>query len=142
MSSKELKRLSRRDLVDIIYQMKKNEEKLEREIISLKAEIQEKSELPVPDTDAMAGVTESVTDVLAAMQSAAEQYLKEITNLKEETEKDCAKKIADAKETSRRILENMKKEYQLLIERYRIDYAEWEQLQNKLSVLREIDRID
>jgi hypothetical protein len=34
MVSKELKRLSRRELVDIIYQMKKNEQLLQDEIAS------------------------------------------------------------------------------------------------------------
>ena len=36
MVSKELKKLSRRDLIDIIYQMKKNEQKLEEELNALR----------------------------------------------------------------------------------------------------------
>ena len=142
MSNKELKRLSRRDLVDIIYQMKLHEEKMEQEIASLKTELQEKSNQPVSASESITGTAESIADVVAAMQSAAEQYLEEISNMKEETEKDCAKKIKAAEETSRKILENMRKEYRLLVERYRMDYDEWERLQEKLSVLKEIDRID
>ena len=42
MISKELKRLSRRELVDIIYQMKKNEQQLEEELASLREEVQDK----------------------------------------------------------------------------------------------------
>ena len=42
MINKELKRLSRRELVDIIYQLKKNEQEMQEEIESLKNELEDK----------------------------------------------------------------------------------------------------
>ena len=41
MISKELKRLSRRELVDIIYQLKKNEQEMQERIQSLEKDLQE-----------------------------------------------------------------------------------------------------
>ena len=42
MISKELKRLSRRELVDIIYQLKKNEQQMQEKIAALEEALQEK----------------------------------------------------------------------------------------------------
>lgn len=42
MISKDLKKLSRRELMDIIYQMKKNEQQLQEEIASLQEALQDK----------------------------------------------------------------------------------------------------
>lgn len=42
MVSKELKKLSRRELVDIIYQLKKNEQLLQDEIASLREALQDR----------------------------------------------------------------------------------------------------
>lgn len=43
MISKDLKKLSRRELMDIIYQMKKNEQQMQEEIASLQEALQERS---------------------------------------------------------------------------------------------------
>ena len=42
MISKELKKLNRRELVDVIYQLKKNEEQMQEQIASLEAELQDR----------------------------------------------------------------------------------------------------
>ena len=42
MINKELKKLNRRELVDVIYQLKKNEEQLQELIAALEAELEER----------------------------------------------------------------------------------------------------
>lgn len=42
MINKELKKLNRRELVDVIYQLKKNEEQLQERIAALEAELEER----------------------------------------------------------------------------------------------------
>ena len=42
MINKELKHLNRRELVDIIYQLKKNEQEMQEELESLKKELEDK----------------------------------------------------------------------------------------------------
>ena len=67
MVSKELKKLSRRELVDIIYQMKKNEQQLHEEIESLQEQLQDKRiRLSVAGSIAEAAV--SITNVFSSAQ--------------------------------------------------------------------------
>ena len=89
MVSKELKKLSRRELVDIIYQMKKNEQQLQEEVAALKEELQDKR-IRIEETGSVAAAALSITDVLGAAQRTADLYLHEITCMKEDAEKECA----------------------------------------------------
>lgn len=96
MISKELKNLSRRELVDIIYQMKKNEQQMQEEIDSLKEALQEKR-IRVSAAGSIAEAAADITRIFSAAQMTADLYLSEIENMKAETEKECAKMIGEAK---------------------------------------------
>ena len=96
MLGKELKHLSRKELVDIIYQLKKIEDEMKEEIESLKKELEDKHfKLSVAGSIADASV--SVTNLFATAQMTADLYLQEIEQMKEETEKECARLLKDAK---------------------------------------------
>ena len=66
MISKELKRLSRRELVDIIYQLKKNEQKMQEEIESLKNELEDKR-IRISTAGSIADAAMSVTNVFCQL---------------------------------------------------------------------------
>ena len=104
MVSKELKRLSRRELVDIIYQMKKNEQQLQEEIASLQEQLEDKR-IRHSMAGSIAEAATSVTNLFATAQAAADLYLNEITCMREETEKECAKMIEQARKTAESILQ-------------------------------------
>ena len=110
MNDKELRRLSRRELVDIIYQLKKNEQELQEEIALLKKEVEDKR-IRLSEAGSIAEAALSVTNILSNAQMAADIYLREITCMKEETEKECARKIQEAEEKVRVVLEGDKKKY-------------------------------
>ena len=96
MVSKELKKLSRRELVDIIYQLKKNEEQLQEKIASLEEELQDKRiKLSVAGSIAEAAV--DITNVFHTAQRTADLYLHEIACMKAEAERECAKMLEDAR---------------------------------------------
>ena len=90
MISKELKRLSRRELVDIIYQLKKNEQEMQEEIESLKNELEDKR-IRISTAGSIADAAMSVTNVFSTAQMTADLYLREISYMKEDTEKECEK---------------------------------------------------
>lgn len=136
MINKELKRLSRRELVDIIYQLKKNEQEMENEIETLKKELQDKR-LRISTAGSIAEAAMSVTDVFSTAQTTAELYLREISYMKEDTEKECAKKIADADKKVKDILADGKKKFDALKEAYKNDYTKWKQLQTQIATLEE-----
>ena len=99
MIHKEFKNLSRRELVDIIYQMKKNEQKLQAEIDSLREALQEKR-IRLAEAGSIADAAVSITDILTAAQKTADLYLQEIACMKAETEKVCEKMLEEARNNS------------------------------------------
>ena len=106
MISKELKRLSRRELVDIIYQLKKNEQEKQEEIESLKKELLDKR-IRISEAGSIADAAISITNVFSAAQMTADIYLREIAYIKEITEKECAQKIEDAETKVKEILSEL-----------------------------------
>ena len=99
MVSKELKKLSRRELIEVIYQMKKNEQQLQEKITALEAALEEKR-LRISQAGSIAEAALSVSNVLGAAQEAADLYLHEIACMKTEAERECERILADARKTA------------------------------------------
>lgn len=105
MVSKELKRLSRRELIDIIYQLKKNEAQLQEQIASLEEALEEKR-IRHAVAGSIAEVAVSVTNLFATAQRTADLYLQEISAMKEDAERECAERLEEAdRECDKRIQE-------------------------------------
>ena len=93
---KELKKLSRKELVDIIYQLKKNEEELRQEIATLQEALQEKR-IRLSMAGSIAEAAMDITKIFSTAQITADLYLREIERMKEETEQECARLLQEAK---------------------------------------------
>ena len=83
----DLKKLSRRELVDVIYQMKKNEDELLEQISALEASLEEKR-IRLSSAGSIAEAAVDITNVFSAAQSTADLYLREIQVMKENAEKE------------------------------------------------------
>ena len=140
MISKELKRLSRRELVDIIYQLKKNEQDMQEEIESLKTELQDKR-IRISTAGSIADAAMSVTNVFSAAQMTADLYLREISCMREDTEKECAKKVEEAEKKVRDILADGEKKFDTLKAAYKKEYARWQQLKSEVAALEEKNQL-
>jgi multidrug efflux pump subunit AcrA (membrane-fusion protein) len=114
MIRKELRKLNRRELIEIIYQMKKNEQKMQEEIAALQTQLQEKR-LRLSEAGSIAEAAVSVTNVFSAAQAAADMYLQEIACMKEEAKMQCTKRIADTDRTVTQILSNVEQRYHHLL---------------------------
>ena len=136
MINKELKRLSRRELVDIIYQLKKNEQEMQEEIESLKNELGDKR-IRISTAGSIADAAMSVTNVFSTAQMTADLYLREISYMKEDTEKDCAKKIENAEKRVKEILDDGEKKFDILKSAYKREYMKWQQLKSEIAELEE-----
>ena len=136
MINKELKRLSRRELVDIIYQLKKNEQEMQEEIESLKSELQDKR-IRISMAGSIADAAMSVTNVFSTAQMTANLYLREISLMKEDTEKECTKKVEEAEKKVKEILADGEKKFDALKVAYTNEYAKWQQLQAQIAVFKE-----
>ena len=96
MTDREFKRLSRSQLIDIIYQLQLEQNKLTEENQKLKAELADKR-IRLRQAGNIAEASLSIHNVMQAAQDAAAQYLEEIRILKAETEKECRAALADAR---------------------------------------------
>ena len=103
MVSKELKKLSRRELVDIIYQLKKNEQEMQDKIAALEEELQDKR-IRVSIAGSIAEAAVDITQLFSNAQRTADLYLMEIAAMKADTEKECVKMLENAKNQAELIL--------------------------------------
>ena len=136
MISKELKKLNRRELVDVIYQLKKNEEQLQEQIAALEAELQDRR-IHLSAAGSISEAATEITGIFSVAQSTADLYLREIAAMKEDTEKKCEKMIEDAKKRVATIKASGQKQYDALAARYRADYKKWQQLRAEIKKLDE-----
>lgn len=103
MVSKEMRKLSRRELVDVIYQLKKNEEQLQEQIAALQETVDEKR-IRVSVAGSIAEAAMDITQIFATAQTTADLYLQEIACRKAETEVQCAQMLEEAKQEAEKIL--------------------------------------
>ena len=134
MVSKELKKLSRRELVDIIYQLKKNEQLLQDEIASLREALQDRR-IHLSTAGSIAEAAISITNVFSSAQAAADLYLQEIICMKQETEIECAKMIDEAKQQAAEIIAEGEKQRAILSDLYQRDFKKWYKLHQEVQLL-------
>ena len=139
MFNKELKKLSRRELIDIIYQLKKNEQQMQAEIASLKEALEEKR-IRLSEAGSVAEAALSVTNVFTAAQQSADLYLHEIVCMRDETEQECAKMIENANKAVLRIYSDCEKKHAELNARYDVDYKKLQQLKLEVQMLEQIKK--
>ena len=127
MLNKELSKLSRRELMDIIYQMKKNEQQMQEELASLREALEEKR-IRLSEAGSVAEAAVSVSNVFSAAQMSADLYLQEVARMREDTEKECERMVAEAEQTVAKTLAEGEKQYAALRVCYRTLYQTWQQL--------------
>ena len=88
MTDKEFKRLSRPQLIDIIYQFQLQVDKLTEQNKMLERELADKR-LRINKTGNIAEAALEIHNVMQAAQDAAAHYLEEIRIMREETEENC-----------------------------------------------------
>lgn len=135
MFSKELKKLSRRELVEVIYQLKKNDEDRLAQIAALEEALQEKR-IRISVAGSIAEAAKDITQLFATAQSTADLYLREIAFMKEEAEKESAATVEAAKAQAAQILAEAQQHcadinarYEALYEKYQVLSAQLQQLE-------------
>ena len=95
MTDKEFKRLSRAQLIDIIYQLQLQIEKLNEQKQELENELADKR-LRMSNAGNIAEAVLEINDCFRSAQNAAEQYLNEIKAIREETEAERQRILSEA----------------------------------------------
>lgn|GEM_PF-3076827 len=134
MNDKDLRSLSRRDLVELLYWQMKEETVLKEQIAQLQAQLADRN-YKIEKAGTLAEAVVSVNGVLEAVQKSADQYLEAIERAYAETEKTCSEMLDKTKEECRKREEetnlsiNAKwKEFQRDVDQYLETHAELEAL--------------
>lgn len=113
MADKEFKRLSRPQLIEIIYQFQLKEEELTAQIQDLNAQL-ESRRIRMESVGSIAEAALEINNVMGCAQAAADQYLQEIRQLQAETEAACQKMLEDARKEAEEIRSDAKDTQQVI----------------------------
>ena len=108
MTDKEFKRLSRAQLIDIIYKLQLELEKVNEEKQELESKLADKR-LRLQSAGNIAEAALEINDCFRSAQNAAEQYLNEIKAIREETEAERQRILAQAQAEAEAIIASAKK---------------------------------
>ena len=108
MTDKEFKRLNRAQLIDIIYQLQLQIDKLNEQKQALEGELADKR-LRLRNAGNLAVAALEINNCFQSAQSAAEQYLNEIEAIREETEAERQRILAQAQAVAEEIISGAKK---------------------------------
>lgn len=84
---KDLRFLNRKELIDVIYQLKKNEQSLQAENEELKRQLKQRR-ITSDNAGSIAEAALALSGVFAAAQDAADQYLAEVAQRRRDIEAD------------------------------------------------------
>ena len=108
MTDKKFKRLSRAQLIDIIYQFQLQIDKLTEQNKELERKLADKR-LRLRNAGNIADAALEINDCFRSAQNAAEQYLNEIKAVREETEAERQRILAQAQAAAEAIIAGAKK---------------------------------
>ncbi len=94
MTEKELKKLSRADLLELLLQARRENDRLQSETERLKKQLSDRT-IAVQNAGSIAEASLQLSGVFSAAQEAAEQYLENIRLLSGRQEKVCAQMEAE-----------------------------------------------
>ena len=108
MTDKEFKKLSRAQLIDIIYQLQLQIDKLNEEKQELESELKDKR-LRLSNAGNIADAALEINNCFRSAQNAAEQYLNEIKAIREETEAERQRILSETRAEAAAIIAGAKK---------------------------------
>ena len=107
MTDKEFKRLSRARLIDIIYKLQLELDKVNEEKQELESKLADKR-LRLQSAGNIAEAALEINDCFRSAQNAAEQYLNEIKAIREETDTERQRILKEAKAEAEAIIAGAK----------------------------------
>ena len=108
MTDKEFKRLSRAQLIEVIYRLQLELDKANEEKQALESELNDKR-FRLSNAGNIADAALEINNCFRSAQNAAEQYLNEIKTIREETEAERQRILKEAKAEAEAIISSAKK---------------------------------
>jgi cell division septum initiation protein DivIVA len=126
MTDKEFKRLSRAQLIEIIYQLQLQIDELTERNQAIEKELTDKR-LRIDNAGNLAEAALEINNCFLSAQNAAEHYLNEIKVIREETEAEQQRILAQARAEAAEIISNATKrrsDYESAVEMILRDYKQ------------------
>ena len=105
VTDKELKKLSRADLLELLLVQTRETESVKRQLLEAEKALEER-QLRLTTVGSLAEAVLEVNGVMAAAQEAANQYLENIAAMEAEAKQRCESMIRAAQKEAQRILED------------------------------------
>ncbi len=102
MKEKDLKHLSREELLELLLIQTKETERLEKKLAETEAELADRR-INIEKSGSLAEASIRINGVFKAAEAAAKQYLENIAIMKKETRERCKKMLEDAEYEAERI---------------------------------------
>ena len=109
MAQKELRRMNRVELIEIIYALEQNEEELKQENQELRKKLEERK-VVVENAGSIAEAVAGLNHIFDTAQRAADDYLASVAAVKEEAELEAERIVNEVKEEAGRIIADAKKQ--------------------------------
>lgn len=123
MTDKELKRLSRGELLEMLIQQSKELERLRKQLDAAQTALQNR-EIAITNAGSIAEAALQLNGVFTAAQDACQQYMENICHLSQNQERICAQRDAESQAEAKRIVEEARKESEALEHETRMMCAE------------------
>ena len=114
MNERELRRLSRADLLEILVRQGERIQTLESELAHARAGL-ENREIKLREVGSIAEASLRLNDVFNAAEKAAKQYLDNVKAVSDRQEEALAKREADSKAQAAKIILDAKREAEMII---------------------------
>lgn len=102
MRDKELKKLSRAELLELLLEQTRQKEQLEKRLEKAENLLSDRY-LKIHEAGDLANAVLVINGVMEAAQAAAQQYLENIQKMEEQTREECENLLAQAREEARKI---------------------------------------
>lgn len=126
MAGKELRHMSRGELIDVIYALKKQQEELAAENEELRQQLSQR-ELKLQKAGSIAEAAMSLNQVFEAAQQAADQYLQSVYANCGDAEEMAKGILADANAQAQKALEEARRQSETLLSQAKAEKAQTEQ---------------
>ncbi len=101
-SNKELKKLSRSELLELLLIQTRETERLQKLLDETREKLEQRN-LHIANAGDLAHAVLQINGVMASTQAAAQQYLDNIAAMEDETKKKCEQMLAEAEAEARRL---------------------------------------
>ena len=126
MAGKELRHMSRGELIDVIYALKKQQEELAAENEELRQQLAQR-ELKLQKAGSIAEAAMSLNQVFEAAQQAADQYLQSVYANCGDAEEMAKGILADANAQAQNTLDESRRQSETLLSQAKAEKAQTEQ---------------